>query len=742
MTADRACTNRFLRLACVALAAALPIAATWSTAGVALAGPGPGRPDQAAPGDWPTYLHDAQRSAADRTATALSPATAPNLTRRWVATIGSAIVASPTVAGGVVYVGAGDGFEYALDATTGARIWRTFLGVTTTPNCDPPSMGIASAAAVQNGVVYVGGGDAYWYALDARTGAVLWRVFTGDNSATGGHYNWSSPLLYNGFAYIGTASLGDCPLVQGQLLEVSLATHAVVRTYNVVPNGEIGGGIWTSPTVDPATNTVYVTTGTQEFFLQPQVQAMVALDAGTLDVRGWWTISPSRAVVDSDWGNTPILFNDANGRRLVAAMNKDGYAYAFRGDNVGAGPVWDRQIAFGGMCPVCGDASVSSGAFDGRWLYFGGGNTTIGGAGFPGAVRALDPGTGRPVWEHGAPGPVVPALAYANGLVIDGAGSTLEVLSAANGTRLYSFQSGGPIYAAPSVSNGTIFVASTDGSVVALGPGTPVSPPPDAGCPGGWTCQDVGGPSPAGAEVVNGGTWTVTAGGAGIGGTSDQFRLVSERSGGSGRVVAQVVSPPTGGGSQAGVMVRASNDAASPYYAALMGPNGLTVQYRSGFGAPAGTLASAPALAGGAYLEIVRSGDRFQAAISTDGVRFTLVPGSNLVLPLPASALEGAATSSHVSGTATSATYAGLAVTGPGPAPAAAPPAAPCPGAWVCADVGNPAVVGNQSATGVRWTVQGSGAGIGGYEDQFHYVWRPLPGDWALRATVGWQAGA
>ena len=35
-----------------------------------------------------------------------------------------------------------------------------------------------------NGVVYVGGGDSDWYALDASTGAVLWDVNTGDNSAT------------------------------------------------------------------------------------------------------------------------------------------------------------------------------------------------------------------------------------------------------------------------------------------------------------------------------------------------------------------------------------------------------------------------------------------------------------------------------------------------------------------------------------------------------------------------------
>jgi outer membrane protein assembly factor BamB len=38
-------------------------------------------------------------------------------------------------------------------------------------------------------VVYVGGGDDYWYALDASSGAILWKVYIGDSTASGGYYN-------------------------------------------------------------------------------------------------------------------------------------------------------------------------------------------------------------------------------------------------------------------------------------------------------------------------------------------------------------------------------------------------------------------------------------------------------------------------------------------------------------------------------------------------------------------------
>src|SRR5437016_6401840 len=150
----------------------------------------------AAGGDWSTYLHDLQRTSASGDAT-LSPANAAKLTVNWAFKTGGPIAASPTIVGGTVYVGSWDGYEYALDAATGTLKWKTYLGQTSVQGCNPPQAGITSTAAVLNGVVYVGGGDSYWYALDATTGATLWKVYTGDNSAAGGYYNWSSPLIYN-----------------------------------------------------------------------------------------------------------------------------------------------------------------------------------------------------------------------------------------------------------------------------------------------------------------------------------------------------------------------------------------------------------------------------------------------------------------------------------------------------------------------------------------------------------------
>ena len=689
--------------------------------------------------DWPTYLHDPQRSSASNDTT-ISTSNAGQLVKNWTFKTTGVIAASPTVVGGTVYVGSWDGYEYALNAATGQLIWKTYLGISTTPACNPPQAGITSTATVLNGVVYVGGGDAYWYALDATSGAVLWRVYTGDNSATGGHYNWSSPLIYNGYAYIGIASMGDCPLVQGQLLQVNLSTHQIVNTFNVVPQGQVGGGIWDSPSLDTTTNTIFVTTGTRNDPSQTLTEAMLAIDATTLILKSSWAVPTSQEVLNSDFGTTPTLFNDASGNPLVAATNKNGYVYAFNRNNLAAGPIWMQQIANGGECPTCGDGSVSSGAFGNNTLFLAAEETTINGQGYKGSVNALDPATGNFLWRHIAPSPVIPALTYSNGLIIDGAGNNLEVLDATSGTRLYSYAMGGSIYAPASVSNGQIFTGDTNGNIYAFGLPTdpPPTPIPDPNCPNGWSCQDIGNPIPAGSETVLGGTWSIQAGGSGIGSTSDQFRLISQSVSGDTQITTQVISQQaTSGSAQAGLMIRQTSDPTSPYYSVLLtNSNGLIVLYRSAFGGTTATLSNVTISSLPLYLAIQRVGDQFQAATSSDGVTYTLVPGSTVIVPLPAAIMEGIAASSNTQGTLDTATYKSVSIGSPNTPFNPSSPATPCPSNWNCLDIGNPVLVGDQSLSNGTWTLKGAGTDINGYSDQFHFVSQSLAADGSVSAHI------
>ena len=131
-------------------------------------------------------------------------------------------------------------------------MWQTNLGRTSPPACtDPSDFGISSTPTITTdvpvggatSVMYIGGGDSKLYALNAATGAVLWSYDVGGNPDT---FLWDSPAVFGNSVYIGVASFGDCPLVQGQVLQLNRVTGALQNTFNVVPNGCTGGGIWGS----------------------------------------------------------------------------------------------------------------------------------------------------------------------------------------------------------------------------------------------------------------------------------------------------------------------------------------------------------------------------------------------------------------------------------------------------------------------------------------------------------------
>jgi outer membrane protein assembly factor BamB len=413
--------------------------------------------------DWPMYLGNLGRSAGS-TEAILSAANVSRLTPLFTVKLGGEIASSAAIVAGVAYVGAWDGYEYAIDVATGTVRWKTFLGITTSNACQPSVLGVSSGAAVVGGTVYVGGGDNYWYALEASSGAVLWRVFTGDTSKS--YYNWSSPLISNGSAYVGIASNCTIPNIRGQVLRVDLASHKIAATLNIVPKGTTGGGVWQSPSLDVTTNTLFVTNGnkTMPAKKQPLAMAILALNAITLAVKSHWQVDPKEAIEDGDWATAPLLYTDAAGRQMVAAANKNGIVYAFLRSNLAAGPVWSQRIAIGGDCAICDEATNSSLAFgDGR-IYSAGGKTTVAGVSRIGSIRALDPATGAIIWEIGVDHAVVPSSAYDNGFVMSGVGPQLLVLDAASGAILYSQTTGPETYASPSESGGKIFIGSLNGS--------------------------------------------------------------------------------------------------------------------------------------------------------------------------------------------------------------------------------------------------------------------------------------
>ena len=316
--------------------------------------------------------------------------------------------------------------------------------------------------------------------------------------------------------------------------------------------------MWTSPTYDPATNKIFVSTGTLAGYSQTQSQAIVALDAGTLAYDDSWQLPFGASIADSDWSTTPTLTTDAQGDQLLSVSNKNGILYTFNRNNLAAGPIWQRAIAIGGTCPTCGDGILPSAIFANNVLYAAGGHTTTGSQG---SMSALDPGTGTVLWTRPTGSPVLGSPAYVNGMIALVQGSTFEVLDATTGTLLYSYVLPAAVYGGIAVAQGQFYVGAVDGKLYAFGTGpAPTTPPADPNCPVGFTCQDIHAPA-AGSESTASGTLTVKAAGTGIRGTGDQFRLLSEPVTGDTQasVTLTGMSPPAGLTAQAGLMVRQSS---------------------------------------------------------------------------------------------------------------------------------------------------------------------------------------
>jgi hypothetical protein len=746
------------------------VASSCFTLVIAVARPAAAASDQ----DWPMFLQNTSRTDATVDST-LSVANSSILKEKWAFVTGGPVASSVSIVGTTAYFGSWDGYEYAVNTATGAEIWKSpSLGITTDPGCTPSTIGITSAPTITNGVLYVGGGGPYWYALNAATGAIEWDVYTGNNTQAGAHYNWSSPLIYNGFAYIGIASNCDNPLVQGQLLQVSLTTQQVVNTYDFVPNGEVGGGVWTSPTLDTSTTpaTIFCTTGTLNDYTQTQSQAIVALNATTLAYEGSWQLPFEAAVSDSDWGTTPTLTTDSAGDLLISAANKNGILYTWKRSSLETGsidtgaPLWQRQIAVGGAGPTAGDGSIASGIFANNTLYYAGGHNVLNGKGAGGSIGAYNPGTGAVEWIRQTEQPIVGAPAYVNGMIAYGEGNTFEVVNAANGQLLYSYVLPAAVYGAVSVARSQFYVGDLNDDVYAFGlNSSTVTPPADPNCPttldsgnsgaGPVTCQDIGPVGVPGSESTSNGTLTVTASGAAIHGTSDQFRFLSTPVTGNSQSSVEITAQSTQNTQpQAGLMYRQSTDPTAPFYDVVAYPNDSTegnplpdieFWYRSAFGGTALELTKLYPSVLPQYIMIQRVGNLFSAGVSTDGVHYTLIPGSTADIDMPATTLDGLAVDSGATANTGTASFTNISVGNPVTTtltPQA--PANPCPSPWTCTDVGSPNPPGNTTSTSpTSFTLDGTGTGIGGGgSDSFHYVYQSVTGDESLSAQVVTQAGS
>ena len=209
---------------------------------------------------------------------------------------------------GMLFRGTQDARVLAYDFKTGKRLWETTIADAALGEAVP------SAPIAWDGLVYVGnsggdykGGKGHMFALDAKTGKIVWEFF------------------------LAPRSEGDA--IRGPLGASPLNTS----TWDNLPGIPIsGGGTWTSYTLDPKSGQVYVPGGNPAPDFDVGVReggnlftdSVVVLDAKTGNYKNHIKVVP-KDWHDWDVSNPPILIQTTGGKQLMVVAPKDGHLYGF-----------------------------------------------------------------------------------------------------------------------------------------------------------------------------------------------------------------------------------------------------------------------------------------------------------------------------------------------------------------------------------------------------------------------------
>ncbi len=223
--------------------------------------------------------------------------------------------------------------------------------------CNPSSLGLASSAVIArvggtDAVIFgapdksfgSGLGEGRLFALNAETGAEIWKSgvvarLTGTTSGSTSQFHeqigYSAPLVFNSRVYIGVANHCDNPIQNGRVVAVELSSGTVVGGFNFEATNTRGGGVWghVAGWFASGQPKLYVTTGNVKSGNpggEPAVNhalGMLQLDAATGSVD--WKLQPVPFAMDfdPDWASGATVMGTNCGTLSVSTM-KDGWTYA------------------------------------------------------------------------------------------------------------------------------------------------------------------------------------------------------------------------------------------------------------------------------------------------------------------------------------------------------------------------------------------------------------------------------
>lgn len=288
----------------------------------------------------------------------------------WRYDTGSPVEGGPVVVDGVIYAGEADGAIVALRAATHHELWSFHTGDS-----------VRGAPVVVDGVVYAGSSDDHLYALRASDGTLLWRFGARDWFA-------STPAVTGGMVYAGSYDGTLYALRASDGAEVwHLRTRGAVTVAPVIVNG-----------------TVYAGSSDDKLY---------ALDARTGAVRWWYTTAGSLYA-------TPVVANS-----VVYVGSSDSNVYALRASN---GTLqWSARV--GGLVLI-------PPVVEGQTVYV---------TSASGMLYALRASNGALQWRYATPdGSGAPAV-MSGTVYVSAGGSSIAALDARDGTLRWSYRTSGHV---------------------------------------------------------------------------------------------------------------------------------------------------------------------------------------------------------------------------------------------------------------------------------------------------------
>lgn len=252
---------------------------------------------------------------------------------KWEKTLKGSVTTSPVISNEMLYFCTDDGFCYGVDKNTGHEHWvmspeERDLNAS---NCDKCALRF-SQPIVEDTILYVGSLDRNLYALDAQTGVIKWSFKTGNSIL-------NAPTISNGKIYLGSND--------GNIYVIDAQTGIELLNFSIPPslNKNSEPGIYATPLVD--STTIYAVNG-----------SLLAIDISSGDIR--WQFS-SQSPLGQIIGNPSIFENSI----ITPTMDA---IYAI--DKATGEPIWKFSHIKGGIffSPVLENGNIYFGDSSG-YLY-------------------------------------------------------------------------------------------------------------------------------------------------------------------------------------------------------------------------------------------------------------------------------------------------------------------------------------------------------------------------------------